>query len=64
MVGMKVTVAKKANAEGWKAVKAGTKVIGLIAKIGDNWRARVGKTEKAGLSSQKAAADKVVEMNG
>lgn len=61
---MKVTVARKADEDGWKAVKAGTKVVGHVRKIGDNWRARVGKTERAGFSTSKEAADKVVEMNG
>jgi hypothetical protein len=61
---MKVTVARKADEDGWKAVKAGTKVIGHIAQVGDGWRARVGRTEHLGFTTQKAAADKVASLNG
>jgi len=61
---MKTTIAKKADADGWKAVKVGTKVIGHVAKIGNNWRARVGKYQHPGFSTQKDAAAKVAEEHG
>jgi len=61
---MKTSIAKKADADGWKAVKVGDETLGHVAKIGDSWRARVGKTEFLGFDTQKAAATKVADEHG
>ena len=59
---MKVTIAKKADDDGWKVVKAGTEVIGHVCKMGDSWRARIGKTEYPGFETSKEAAAKLAEL--
>ena len=59
---MKISISKKADADGWKAVRAGTKIIGHVCKIGGYWRARVGKTEHLGFETRKSAAQKLVSL--
>jgi len=59
---MKHTLDKKAGPDGWKAVKIGDKVVGHVCKMGDSWRARIGKAEHLGFATQKAAAAKVAEL--
>lgn len=61
---MKTSIAKKTDADGWKAVKAGDDTIGHIIKLGDHWRARMGRTEHLGFATQKDAVAKLVELAG
>ena len=57
---MKVTIAKKADTDGWKAVKSGSRKLGHIIKVGETWRARgLDKAEHLGLATQMKAAEKL-----
>jgi hypothetical protein len=61
---MSYSIDKKAGPDGWKAVKVGDLTIGHVCKVGGSWRARVGKTEHLGFSTQKAAAKKLESLSG
>ena len=56
---MKVKV-NRAGADGWKPVLADGTRLGSVQKIGDDWRAQVGKTEYLGHETQQAAVDTVM----
>lgn len=52
-------VTKTLNDDGWKVVTMDDEPIGHVKKVGDGWRALVGRTEHLGFKTSKSAAMKL-----